>query len=206
MVKVLVGDSVLKLSNGKPYYTSVVKKQEWDRPSYNPGDSLFTLVDRACELCRGRAVTLCIVSMGNDLEDVSSDIWLSTHRVRYWRKLVALRKLLDANHCSKVTLVFGGHGHWFGMDTVDFEYIIDDVLTMATSLGINAASGIERFLRRGAEVVATQLSISSTTEITISRTAKIRLLGWSRSLLSRLRRIRLPWLLATQHRPETPFL
>ena len=34
------------------------------------------------------------------------------------------------------------------MDTVDFEYIIEDVLTMATNLGINAARGIELFLSR----------------------------------------------------------
>ena len=206
MAKVLVGDSVLQLSNGKKYYKDVADRLGWNKRSYNPGAELIELVDIACGLCMHGDGTLCIIAMGNGLEEVDADIWLSTHRDRHWRKLVALRKLLDANHCSKVTLVFGGHGHWFGMDTVDFEYIIDDVLTMATSLGINAASGIERFSRRGAEVVATQLSISSTTEITISRTAKIRLLGWSRSLLSRLRRIRLPWLLATQHRPETPFL
>ena len=110
------------------------------------------MVDIACDLCRpkpagkGHSGTLCIIAMGNGLEAVSADIWLSTLRARCWQKLVALSELLDASHCSKATLVFGGHGHWNGFQPFDFEYIIEDVLHMGTSLGINMCSGAEPFL------------------------------------------------------------
>ena len=148
--KALVTDSVIKLSNGKKYHADVTDRRGWNMVCYNPGDTLLDLADRAIRFAYsgGDQLCMCIISMGNGLEKISRDTWVNTTRARYWQKLQDLRKLVAIARCTKITIIFGGHGHWNGYNHVSFQYILDDVLYMASSLGMTAASGIEENLCR----------------------------------------------------------
>ena len=149
--KVLVADGLLRLSNGRTYYKPVLERLHWhcDQASYNPGASLFDLVDIACRICnKVGAATLCLISIGSGLENVNAEVWKTTHRQRYWEKLLLLKDLADGKHCTNVTIVFGGHGQWNGYRPLQFQPIMEDVLLMADHLGIRTAKGIESFLSR----------------------------------------------------------
>ena len=101
----------------------------------------------------GKFACLCIIALGNGLDGVSAEEWISTHRPRYYNKLRLLRGMVNDGKCGKIILIFGGHGSWHGFEASGIHYIMEDVLKMARAFQLEAASGIEDFIsKKGKEL------------------------------------------------------